>query len=94
MLVRLPAYGVAVVNANPHFSVTARRVFGSLLALSVLVCAGCGDVRLFEQKRLNRPDMRFDADPLQQAMREHVHAAREGAVGGFSGEGAGGCGCN
>jgi hypothetical protein len=87
--IRQPTYRVAIVRQQSQ-----RTVAIVLSACALLVVAGCGEVRLFEQHRLNRPDMRFDADPLQYELREHIHAAREGAVGGFSGAGAGGCGCN
>lgn len=66
----------------------------SLLVIATSILNGCTVVRITEQQRLRRPDMRFDADPLSRSLVGHIEAAREGSIGGSDGEGAGGCGCN
>lgn len=63
-----------------------------ILLAAVCVC-GCATVRFNERERLQDPIMQFDPDPLEAELHGHVHSPREGAVGGFSPSGAGGCGC-
>ncbi len=66
----------------------------SALVIATLLLNGCTVVRITEQQRLWRPDMRFDTDPFSRSLVGHIEAAREGSIGGSDGEGAGGCGCN
>lgn len=65
-----------------------------MLVIALPLFNGCTVVRITEQQRLRRPDMRFDADPFTRSIIGHIEAAREGSIGGSDGEGAGGCGCN
>jgi hypothetical protein len=69
---------------------TLRLAAGLLL---VLAASGCG-ARPNEKERLSDPIMQFDRDGVQTEMLGHIITPREGAVGGFSAAGAGGCGCN
>ncbi|HEX5065220.1 MAG TPA: DUF4266 domain-containing protein [Myxococcota bacterium] len=63
-----------------------------LLALAASATA-CTSVAPWERGRLAKPQMALDPDPLQRALRDHVHASREAAAGGTIGAG-GGCGCD
>ena len=61
-----------------------------------LVLAGCATVKPpqpWERGTLARPEMRFDADPLDERITQHIYTSKEAATGGY-GVGGGGCGCN
>lgn len=47
----------------------------------------------WEKGQLARPEMQFDADPLQQKLTQHIYTSKEAGAGGY-GAGGGGCGCN
>lgn len=55
--------------------------------------SGCGTVQPWERDILARSDMAFDPDPLEAALRSHIHFSKEAALRG-GGAGGGGCGCN
>jgi len=57
--------------------------------------AGCAYAppQPWEKGELARPDMQFDADPLEAKANQHIYTSKEGAAGGY-GVGGGGCGCN
>ncbi|MEO7499078.1 MAG: DUF4266 domain-containing protein [Betaproteobacteria bacterium] len=64
------------------------------LALATLAgCATLDPPKPWEKGQLARPEMQFDADPLEARMNQHVYTSKEGAAGGY-GVGGGGCGCN
>lgn len=69
-----------------------------LLVLTLLGVAvttvGCTPVRANQKQRLADPIMVFDHDHVHTEMMGHILTPREGAIGGFSAAGAGGCGCN
>jgi Domain of unknown function (DUF4266) len=65
-----------------------------LLGVVALAASGCQRVRFNQKQRLAEPAMRFDRDHLGADLEGHILAPREGAIGGFSSVGAGGCGCN
>lgn len=69
-----------------------RRLAAALLGLAA-TGLGCASVAPWERGRLAKPQMALDPDPLQRALRDHVHASREAAAGGEIGAG-GGCGCD
>ena len=65
-------------------------------ACAVVVLAGCATVdppKPWEKGDLARPSMRFDADPLETKLTQHIYQSKEGAGGGGT-VGGGGCGCN
>jgi len=64
----------------------------SLLALVSLLGA-CTAVKPWERDVLARPDMQWQADPLEGELRAHIAFSKEGAMVG-GGAGGGGCGCN
>ena len=68
-----------------------------LRALVTIICltviAACTGVQFHEKALLNDRIMSFDDDNTAAAMRQHMITPREGAVGGFSSTGAGGCSC-
>jgi hypothetical protein len=64
-----------------------------LLGVGVAV-VGCTPVRANQKQRLADPIMVFDHDHVHTEMMGHILTPREGAIGGFSAAGAGGCGCN
>lgn len=64
-----------------------------LMAIAVLLAAGCANVKPWERGTLADYTMRADRDPLGQGQAEHLWFSREAAHGG-GGVGGGGCGCN
>lgn len=69
-----------------------------LLSTAILASAaasGCAlqPVEAWQREYLAKPEMAFDADPLEAAMRTHTHVSKEASSGGASLPG-GGCGCN
>lgn len=72
----------------------------SLVTLSLLAFAsvafagtGCTVVKPWDRDMLSRPDMAFDADPLETSRRNHIYYSKEATPPGGAG-GGGGCGCN
>jgi hypothetical protein len=65
--------------------------------LMLLACAlaltACSTVQPWQKGNLAKPEMAFDADPLQARFEDHTYFSKEGASGG-AGVGGGGCGCN
>ncbi len=75
-----------------------RHTLRSFVALSIAlgslaVGTGCNTVSPWDRDMLARPDMAFDPDPLEAALRGHVYFSKEATPPGGSG-GGGGCGCN
>jgi hypothetical protein len=56
-------------------------------------CAGLQPVQPWEKGYLAKPEMTFEADPLQSRFEQHIYFSKENASGGY-GVGGGGCGCN
>jgi len=63
------------------------------LALTAAGCASFQPPTPWERGRLARPEMQFDADPLETRIQQHIYTSKEAATGGY-GVGGGGCGCN
>jgi hypothetical protein len=63
-----------------------------LLLASVLL-AGCAPLKPWERELHARDDMAWDPDPLEAALRSHIHFSKEATMPG-GGAGGGGCGCN
>jgi hypothetical protein len=63
------------------------------LALTAAGCASFQPPKPWEKGQLARPEMQFDADPLDTRIQQHIYTSREVATGGY-GVGGGGCGCN
>lgn len=70
-----------------------RRACLSLLLVCPLLATACTAVKPWERDQLSRPDMAWDADPLEATQRSHIHFSREASIGGGD-AGGGGCGCN
>ena len=64
----------------------------SLLLLMSLLGA-CAPVQPWERGHLAQANMALSADPLKDAMDEHVYNSKEASSGGIGAAG-GGCGCN
>ena len=64
-----------------------------LLALALLLAAGCATVEPYQRAQLARPDMAFDASPGLMRALEKTFGAKEASSGGAA-VGGGGCGCN
>lgn len=64
----------------------------ALVAWLAIVLAGCATVPAWERGNLAKPQMAFDLEPTQTALREHVYSSREAAMQGAGAVG-GGCGC-
>jgi hypothetical protein len=71
---------------------SAERLFAALVAVALAGCA-IAPPKPWEKGDLARPSMRFDADPLETKLTQHIYQSKEGAGGGGS-VGGGGCGCN
>jgi len=74
-------------------AVCIRRTALLSLVAAVAGCATMAPPRAWEKGTLARPDMQFDAAPLDTKTTQHIYASREAATGGH-GVGGGGCGCN
>ncbi|GAB4401420.1 MAG: hypothetical protein OHK0048_18120 [Rhodoferax sp.] len=66
-----------------------------LTVTSLAWLSGCSiqPVNPWEKGDLAKPEMTFEADPLDQRFVQHIYASKENASGGY-GVGGGGCGCN
>jgi hypothetical protein len=67
-----------------------------LAAGAIAVLAGCAAIappKPWEKGDLARASMRFDTDPLEAKLTQHIYQSKEGAGGGGT-VGGGGCGCN
>lgn len=84
------------VLAQPSISVDVKTLtvcMRIVLAAVVIQAMGCAEVAFHEKERLNDRIMSFDDDPAADSMRQHMITPREGAIGGYSTVGAGGCAC-
>jgi hypothetical protein len=63
------------------------------LAAAATGCASLQPPQPWEKGTLARPEMRFDPDPLEARIQQHIYTSKEAATGGY-GVGGGGCGCN
>jgi hypothetical protein len=63
--------------------------------LLVLALAGCGSLgpKAWQRGDLAKPEMAWDPDPVEAAIRSHTYDSKEAATGDAS-VGGGGCGCN
>lgn len=69
------------------------RTNGLILAALLLLAAGCQGVKPWERGTLARPEMALNAQPLRNAIDDHIYFSKEASSGGRSFAG-GGCGCN
>lgn len=58
----------------------------------VALLGGCASVPPWERGNLAKPQMAFDLNPTESALRAHAYSSREAAASGPVGAG-GGCGC-
>jgi hypothetical protein len=65
----------------------------ALLAATLMGCATMAPPQPWEKGVLARPEMQFDADPLDTKLTQHIYTSKEAATGGYGASG-GGCGCN
>ena len=72
---------------------TLAAVASALFAATLMGCATTAPPQPWEKGVLARPEMQFDADPLDTKITQHIYTSKEAATGGF-GAGGGGCGCN
>lgn len=68
-----------------------KRVTCAALAAATLL-SGCATVPAWERGNLAKPQMAFDLNPSESALRAHAYSSREAAASGTVGAG-GGCGC-
>lgn len=70
-----------------------RNTRASFMALAcIALLGGCAGVPAWERGNLAKPQMAFDLNPTQSALRAHAYSSREAAASGNVGAG-GGCGC-
>jgi hypothetical protein len=75
---------------------TAARLIPTVLLLLIAAfSAGCAAavVKPWDRDLLAQPEMRYDPNPMLNAVDEHVYFSKEGSTGGMDVDG-GGCGCN
>lgn len=77
----------------PDFANRARCCALIVLALVLSACATVHPPKPWEKGQLARPEMQFDADPMNARLSDHIYTSKEAASGGY-GVGGGGCGCN
>jgi len=70
-----------------------RRIACAVVAAMVAGCTTLAPPQPWEKGVLARPEMQFDADPLETKITQHIYTSKEAATGGY-GAGGGGCGCN
>jgi len=70
-----------------------RAITWILIATIVAGCATMAPPRPWEKGELARPEMQFDAAPLDTKTTLQIYTSKEAATGGY-GAGGGGCGCN
>lgn len=65
------------------------------LAISCALLSGCAsfEPKAWQRGDLARPEMAWDPDPVDAAMRQHTYDSKEAASGSATVAG-GGCGCN
>jgi hypothetical protein len=74
----------------------SRSIERLLAAAAIAALAGCAAMsppNPWEKGDLARASMRFDTDPLEAKLTQHIYQSKEGAGGGGT-VGGGGCGCN
>ena len=69
---------------------TLMRAGIALICIALL--GGCASVPPWERGNLAKPQMAFDLNPTESALRAHAYSSREAAASGPVG-GGGGCGC-
>jgi hypothetical protein len=74
---------------------TLKQVSILCLLSSAAIASGCTSlgVKPWQRDLLAREDMQLDANPLDQAIDDHMYFSKEATSGGRSFAG-GGCGCN
>lgn len=70
-----------------------RAIAFALVATAIAACATIAPPKPWEKEVLARPDMQFDANPLDTKTSLQIYTSKEAATGGY-GVGGGGCGCN
>ncbi len=63
------------------------------MVLAVILLSACADVPIYKRGALAKPEMAWEPDPLEGAIKKHVYYSKEAASGGAEAAG-GGCGCN
>lgn len=64
-----------------------------LLALALLLIAGCTTVHPWDRDLLAEKRMSFNPNPMLHAIDDHIYFSKEASMGGLD-AGGGGCGCN
>jgi Domain of unknown function (DUF4266) len=66
---------------------------GLLIALLLVVTAGCTPVSPWQKREFAKPHMAISATPARTKFTQHIYQSKEAAFGGYGVDG-GGCGCN
>lgn len=64
-----------------------------MIALALLLSAGCATVQPWDRDLLAEKKMSFIPSPMLLAVDEHIYFSKEASTGGMD-AGGGGCGCN
>ncbi len=62
------------------------------VSVALLLC-GCETVQPWERGTLAKPEMQWQADPMEISLQAQINASKEASSGG-QGAAGGGCGCN
>ncbi|HEX3633302.1 MAG TPA: DUF4266 domain-containing protein [Casimicrobiaceae bacterium] len=78
------------------FCADAAPVTRALAVAMMVLLSGCATMqppKPWEKAQLAKPEMQFDADPIDARLADHIYTSKEAGSGGY-GVGGGGCGCN
>jgi hypothetical protein len=70
-----------------------RQICRLMIALALLLIAGCSTVQPWDRDLLAEKKMSFIPSPMLLAIDEHIYFSKEASTGGID-AGGGGCGCN
>ena len=70
-----------------------RQLCRLMIALALLLIAGCATVQPWDRDLLAEKKMSFIPSPMLLAIDEHIYFSKEASTGGID-AGGGGCGCN
>jgi hypothetical protein len=72
--------------------VIIRAFFVIVAILLAGIVSGCVSIMQYQRQYLGDPIMKYDHDPLENSLKDHIFPRREGSSGG-TGLSGGGCGC-
>ena len=71
----------------------SKRIRGTAMLALLYLLGGCAELAPWDRYLHAKPEMAFDRNPIQAAVRAQTFESKEAASGGTAAAGAG-CGCN